>query len=62
MLQISGMTLYDVQDLAERLGLNAETIHTLIQRGKLKGKKLGKKWYVNEFDLTAYSEAKITPE
>jgi excisionase family DNA binding protein len=52
--KIGGLTLYSVEDLAEILGIQERTLRKFIREGKLKGKKLAKKWYVTEENLKAY--------
>lgn len=54
MIEIGGMTLYDVPDLEKLLGLHAKTVRALLRSKKLPGKKLAKKWYVTEEALTSY--------
>lgn len=61
MLKIGNMTLYDAAELAKFLGIHVQTARVLIRNGTLKGKKLAKKWYVNEEDLKAYFQVS-TPE
>jgi hypothetical protein len=57
MLEIGGMKLYDVPDLANLLGLNPRTVRALLRTGKLSGRKLAKKWYVSEDVLQGYFKA-----
>ena len=57
MLRIGELRLYDVTDLAQLLGLHEKTVRALLRAGKIKGKKLAKKWYVREDDLHAFFEA-----
>lgn len=58
MLKIADMKLYDVQDLAELLGLHEKTVRALLRNGTLKGNKLAKKWYVSDKELRAYFQGK----
>lgn len=56
MLEIGNLKLYDVLDLVKLLRLHEKTIRAILRSGKLKGKKLAKRWYVKEEDLQAYFE------
>lgn len=58
MLKIADMTLYDAAELAKLLGIHDQTARILLRNGTLKGKKLGKKWYMREEDLRAYFQGK----
>jgi excisionase family DNA binding protein len=53
-IQIGDMTLYNVKDLAEMLGVSESTIRKYLQQGTLKGKKMARKWYVPDESLQAY--------
>ena len=52
--QIGDLKLFEVEDLAETLGLHDRTIRKLLREGRLRGRKLGKRWYVTEESLKAY--------
>ena len=55
-VKIGDMTLYDVEALEELLGIQARTIRKYLREGKLKGRKMAKKWYVTEDALQEYFE------
>lgn len=59
-VKIDHDTLYDVCKLAELLGVTQKTIRKLLGEGSLKGKKLGKKWYVVGSVLKLYFEEETT--
>ena len=61
MLEIVGVTLYDVKDLANLLGLHEKTIRALLRTGQLEGKKLAKKWYVTEESLKRFIQSDQRP-
>lgn len=42
------MKIYDVKELAEYLKVSTRTIQNYIRDGKIKGKKLGRKWIFTE--------------
>ena len=52
--QIGKLTLYSVDDLNQQLGLSKLTIRTYLREGKIRGRKLGVKWYVTEEALRDY--------
>ena len=54
--KIDDDTLYDVPGLAKMLGVTEKTIRRLLGDGALKGKKLGRKWYVTGAVIKAYFE------
>ncbi len=53
-IQVGDMKLYDVEELAEMLNVGLPTIRRYLREGKLKGKKLAKRWYVSEENLKEY--------
>lgn len=55
--QIGDLKLYDVEALAELLGIHERTIRKLLLEGVLKGRKLARKWYVSEDSLRSYFES-----
>lgn len=59
--QLGSLTLYSVDDLHEQLGLSKMTIRTYLREGKIRGRKLGVKWYVTEEALREYFDAPAAP-
>lgn len=53
-IQLGNLTLFDVRELSKKFGLNPVTIRTLFRRGKLTGRKIGKRWYISEEALRDY--------
>ncbi len=53
-IQISGMELYDVEELSSLLHIQERTVRRLLAEGKLKGRKLAKRWYVSADSLREY--------
>ena len=53
-IQVGDMKLYDVEELAEMLSVGLPTIRRYLREGRLKGKKLAKRWYVSEENLKEY--------
>ena len=46
--QIGDMVLYSVLELSKKLEITMTTIRTYIKTGKLKGQKIGNKYYITE--------------
>jgi excisionase family DNA binding protein len=53
-IQLGDMKLYDVEELAKLLSVGLPTIRKYLREGKLKGKKMAKRWYVSEDSLKDY--------
>jgi len=64
-IQVGDMKLYDVEELAGMLSVGTPTIRRYIREGKLKGKKMAKRWYVSEESLKEYFQpepSEVQPE
>jgi excisionase family DNA binding protein len=61
-IQVGDMKLYDVEELAEMLDVGLPTIRRYLRQGRLKGKKLAKRWYVSEENLKDYSQPEEVSE
>ena len=61
-IQVGDMKLYDVDELAEMLDVGLPTIRRYLREGKLKGKKLAKRWYVSEENLKDYFQPEEVSE
>lgn len=48
--------LYSVKELEGILPITGLTIRAYIRKGKIKGAKIGKNWYVTKQDLEAFLE------
>lgn len=55
-IKIGEITLYSVEEIAEKLDVHARTVRTYIKDGKLRGRKAGGKWFVTEEALRAFFE------
>jgi excisionase family DNA binding protein len=53
-INIGDLVLYDIEELAEKLGVRSRYVRKLLADGDLQGKKFAKKWYVSEKSLTDY--------
>lgn len=61
-IQVGDMKLYDVDEVAEMLSVGEPTIRRYLRQGKLKGKKLAKRWYVSEENLKDYFQPEEVSE
>ena len=52
--KIGDLVLYDVEELSKLLNVQEKTIRAILRDGKLKGRKLARKWYVTEESLKDY--------
>jgi len=48
---ISGIKVYEVEDLIELLDLNRVTVQKMLREGRMTGVKFGKRWHVTEDNL-----------
>jgi len=48
------LILYDVQELAKTLDIQERTIRQMLRDGRIRGRKLARKWYVTEDALQEY--------
>ncbi len=46
--------LFSVQDVANRLGVSRQRVHTLIARAQLSAIRLGRYYYIEEAELERY--------
>lgn len=46
--------IYDAAEVADILGVNKRLVYTLLERGTLKGFKVGNKWRVTESAIKAF--------
>jgi len=52
--KLGDLELFDVEELAEQLGIQEKTIRKLLREGRLKGRKLARRWYVSSEALREY--------
>lgn len=53
-VQLGSLMLFDVVELRKKFNLHPVTVRRLIARGKLRGQKMGRKWYVSEEAIRDY--------
>lgn len=61
-IQVGDMKLYEVEELAEILGVGLPTIRKYLREGRLKGTKPAKRWYVSEEALKDYFQPEEVSE
>ncbi len=49
---------YSLKDIQEKLQISKVTALKLVQTGKIKAQKIGRRWWANEEDLVAFLEGK----
>jgi len=55
-IKVVNKKLYSVKDLSEMLPITPLTIREYFRKGKIKGNKIGKNWYVTEENLESFIE------
>jgi len=53
-VRIGSLSLFDIQELADRFGVHPVTITGLIRDGTLKAKRMGRKYFISEKSLEDY--------
>ncbi len=53
-IKIGNMELYTVEELAGLFQIQEATVRKLLNNGRLKGRKLAKRWYVTDKSLKDY--------
>lgn len=49
---------YSLKDIQDKLQISKVTALKLVQSGRVKAQKIGRRWWVNEEDLVAFLEGK----
>ncbi|MGD8538801.1 MAG: helix-turn-helix domain-containing protein [Candidatus Aminicenantes bacterium] len=49
---------YSLLDIQDKLQISKVTALKLVQSGKIKAQKIGRKWWINEEDLLEFLEGK----
>jgi len=49
---------YSLADIQEKLQISRVTALKLLQSGKIRAQKIGRKWWINEIDLIEFLERK----
>ena len=56
-IKLGDLELFTVEELSEKLGIQERTIREYLKSGKLKGRKMARRWYVSEDSLREFFEA-----
>ena len=49
---------YSIKDIQDKLQISKVTALKLVQSGKIKAQKIGRRWWINEEDIIAFLEGK----
>ncbi len=61
-VKIGELELYTVEELSSLMGIQERTIREYLKAGKIRGRKMAKRWYVTEEALREYFEAEEPEE
>ena len=53
-VKIGSLVVHDLEEISEKFGVHSNTLRTYIKGGKLRGQKMGTKWYVSEESLREF--------
>jgi len=53
-IKLGDLTFFDVMELSKKFSINPVTVRSYMRSGKLKGRKIGRKWYLSEEALRDY--------
>ena len=54
MIKIGNIKAYDVQEIAKAFDMTPQSIRKFIREGRIKGRKVGTRWYVTEEAMREY--------
>jgi len=54
MKQIGDIKFYDVQEIAKIFDMTPQSIRKFLKEGRIKGRKVGTRWYVTEEAIRDY--------
>jgi len=54
MIEIGDIKAYDVQEIARIFDMTPQSIRKFIREGRIKGRKVGTRWYVTEEAIRDY--------
>jgi excisionase family DNA binding protein len=52
--KIGDIRLYSVEELSELLDIQETTVRKYLREGRIRGRKLARRWYVSEESLATY--------
>jgi len=57
MITVDDITLFDLDELTKKLKVSERTLRNYLTTGELKGRKVGRRWYVTEQALKTFLTA-----
>lgn len=54
MIEIGGVRVFDVREVAKKFGVSVPTIRRYVKSGRLPGQRVGVKWYISESGLNQF--------
>jgi len=60
--KLGDMKLYSLEELSKTLEITTVTLRAYIKAGKLRGRKVGGRWFVSEDSLKTFFEPHATQE
>lgn len=54
MIKVEELTVYDVEECSKMLNIHPNTVRRYVRSGKLKGQRVGGKWYVTADTLKEF--------
>jgi excisionase family DNA binding protein len=61
-IQLGTLVLYNVEEFSAKFGLHVVTVRKLIRQGRIKGRKMGNRWYVSEDAFRDYFRETPVPK
>ncbi len=58
---IGNLALYTVEELSDVLEIQERTLREYLREGRLKGRKLARKWYISEDNIRDYFNEEEPP-
>ena len=52
--QIGKLTLYELAEISEKIGCHINTLRKYLRDGRIKGRKVGNRWFVSEEGLREF--------
>ena len=62
MIKLGDIKLFSIAELSKKLNVTPTTMRTYIKTGRIKGEKVGGKWYVSEDALKEFFQGQAIPQ